>query len=112
MSPAEIEIFRTGEGPSEDKVHDGKSKDFNFGEIKANVHDDWDFSCVNVSGDFLQYEVKGRNGRVQTEGGFEKGHVEVFLEEEQQSVRIRGIRSSNSLTVTHTKHDGSTGEVG
>lgn len=112
MAPAEIGIFKFGEGPSEDKVHSGQRKTFAIGDIKAEVFDHLGVTYVEAKGENLRYVVGERFGPIQTEGSFANGYVKVSLQGEQQSITINEIGVGSSLTITHTKHDGSAGEVG
>lgn len=113
MAPAEIDIFKFREGRSAGKVHADENKDFTIGgDIKAKVSCDAFNTSVVATGE-IRYLAMESGGKVICEGELSSGgFVRVFLSESQEYIKIYGKNSRNSLSVTHTEHDGSTGEVG
>ena len=114
MAPAEVGIFRSGIGQEDRKVHRGDAQKFETEEIKADVvcHG-LDLTEVNFSGQNIDFMVRTNDFSISTEGTLEKGRVRTLLRKENDSVEITDRQRVRSrMKITHTKHDGSTGEVG
>ena len=114
MSPARVEIRSTGEASSEEIVPNGQSRDIGIGSIKATINCDSEKreTEVSVSGTNLSWVITRKGEPMRSVGEFAGGCLLDFLREEGDTVRVNEIGSTIGLTVTHTEHDGSTGEVG
>ncbi|MBI2031447.1 MAG: hypothetical protein HYT08_02420 [Candidatus Levybacteria bacterium] len=111
MAPAEIGIFKFGEGSSSAKVHSGDEKKFVAGSIDANVSSSDLSTVVDVTGENLGYLNRLRGGKILSQGYLRDNKKNIFLlDQEGQKLEINGI--NGTLTVVNTKHNGSTGEIG
>jgi len=92
----------------------GGSQKFELGGIKTNIEcHDLDLTEVEFSGQDLVFAVRTNDFTVSTEGNVEKGKIRMFLRGENDTVEIEDERTVRTrIKVTHTRHDGSTGEKG